>query len=207
MDDLSASQEVSQPGDPLFKRIRSRHFRSLKALFAYSAIIAGKVRPVKGGEKEDRGEQTAAAGKLYTKILYRRSVIVVELLLQQRMNAVALLEERSSVGQPSPANSLAHLPPPAHPSLSLAAPYTRVCSPPPSSHLFHSCTAASLPCPLPMSSVSSLLQTFAFNSQQEGAMEKVEGEENGRRCLTCEEGSLRPCPRKVAADEQVCATR
>eukprot|EP00960_Hanusia_phi_P064408 765785-Hanusia_phi.AAC.1 len=34
MDDLSASQEVS--GDPLFKRIRSRHFRRLKASFAYS---------------------------------------------------------------------------------------------------------------------------------------------------------------------------
>eukprot|EP00961_Rhodomonas_salina_P074501 1000532-Rhodomonas_salina.1 len=42
MDDLSASQEVS--GDPLFKRIRSRHFRRLKASFAYSAIIAGTGR-------------------------------------------------------------------------------------------------------------------------------------------------------------------
>eukprot|EP00960_Hanusia_phi_P061065 764719-Hanusia_phi.AAC.4 len=38
---LSASQEVS--GDPLFKRIRSRHFRRLKASFAYSAIVAGTV--------------------------------------------------------------------------------------------------------------------------------------------------------------------
>ena len=42
LDDLSASQEVS--GDPLFKRIRSRHFRRLKASFTYSAIIAGTIR-------------------------------------------------------------------------------------------------------------------------------------------------------------------
>eukprot|EP00960_Hanusia_phi_P012236 356655-Hanusia_phi.AAC.2 len=42
MDDISASQGVS--GDSTFKRIRSCHFRRLKASIAYSAIIAGTVR-------------------------------------------------------------------------------------------------------------------------------------------------------------------